>query len=405
MRPCQRLITLIAVATLEPTMAQAQQATAEADATGESGIVLSEQAVVRPSGEPQPPAYTAAWMVYAGTAQSIARSLWGDQVGNGTHNDYSVEAGARSAMAAYWRDLQRRNEAPADNYLARLVEIDDAGFIEEYVISTFAEPGWTIPPAAFATIELRAFWKWASEHIAGLESPTYAHFKSGVRVTAPGSDLPDPDRYSLGSVPCVKSLDALREAVALWHVEEKKLQGTAISAETGAEFNAILDRIMQMEPYRKTGVIWVSTRPAILTFAAGFCAVDIGNLALAQSYLEEAISLTPLAVGPKLELAHTLIAQGQLDKAEELVDAALAVAQDRCELGRIWRKRGYIRFDQGKLSEARDAYKKSLEFDPQSRTAIEEIELLEGEIVKHGGTPDPYKPPPPGEQIAVQCAP
>ena len=95
----------------------------------------------------------------------------------------------------------------------------------------------------------------------------------------------------------------------------------------------------------------------------------------------------------KSELAHVYVASGELDRADEIVESMIAMTDDRCDLGYAWRRRGYIRFEQGLLDEAREAYLKALEYDPASELARSELELLDQEIRDEGGSPTEYVPP------------
>jgi len=327
------------------------------------------------------------------------------KVGNRSEDDFEIELRARSAMAAFWRKELEAKDAPIDPYLVKLVEIDDAGFMEEYVIGTFAKPGWTIPASEFANIDLVAFWEWADEHIADLDSPTYARIRTGappLYAEIPGEELPDPEQYAPDRVPCTESIGALRDALEKWEIRAADLAGAPVSAEDRRDFNWTLSRILQLEPFRAKGVTWVSYRPASLAYIAGFCAVDMQDYALGERYLANAAELMPLSSMTKLELSQALVSQRKLEEADALVQLAIDTAQDECSLARAWRKRGYIRFEQGKLIDARSAYKRSLDFDPFSQLAISELKLLDSEIVAHGGDPEPYTPPP-SEQFVTRC--
>jgi Tfp pilus assembly protein PilF len=104
-----------------------------------------------------------------------------------------------------------------------------------------------------------------------------------------------------------------------------------------------------------------------------------------------------------MELAHVLVAQHKFDRAEAIVEDAIEHSQDRCELARAWRRRGYIRVEQRRLTEAEDAYRRSLEFDPASAIARSELDLLQREITKNGGNPQWYVPPPSNPASVTQC--
>jgi hypothetical protein len=115
------------------------------------------------------------------------------------------------------------------------------------------------------------------------------------------------------------------------------------------------------EPYRSRGITWVTSRPPRLSFLVGFCAVETQDHAAAERFLTVATGLAPLLAAPRLKLAHALILQRKLDAADDAVDLLLRTTQDRCSLGGAWRKRGYIRFEQGRLEDARSACTRSLD--------------------------------------------
>jgi len=371
----------------------------------QTGIEIAPEAMYSLSGEKRSPAYTGAWLAYA-AAQAVAyKDLQQRKAGNGTADDFEIEVRARSTMAAYWREQLEANDVPPDPYLAKLVEINDAGFMDEYVIGTFAKPGWAIPSSGLEKIDLPAFWQWAGEHIADLKSPTYARIRTDAPALdedIPGEDLPDPQQFALDRVPCTESLGPLSDAVENWELRAAGLAGAPVFAQDRRDFNWTLSRIRQMEPYRTKGVTWVSYRPAALAFMTGFCAVDVHDYARAERFLTAAVGMMPLNAMPKLELTQALIAQRKLEQADALVQLVIDTEQDKCEIAHAWRKRGYIRFEQGALEEARSAYKRSLELDPFSQVAISELQLLESEIAAHGGDPEPYVPPP-GEQSVSRC--
>jgi tetratricopeptide (TPR) repeat protein len=137
---------------------------------------------------------------------------------------------------------------------------------------------------------------------------------------------------------------------------------------------------------------------------AGFCANDIEDYAGAERWLEAAMALSPTTPQAPNELTHALVFQRKFDRADAVIDTVLANTDDRCELARAWRRRGYIRFEQRRLDDSRIAYQKSLEYDPGSEIARSELALLHGEIEREGGHPDWYVPPASGTKVTV-CAP
>jgi Flp pilus assembly protein TadD len=138
---------------------------------------------------------------------------------------------------------------------------------------------------------------------------------------------------------------------------------------------------------------WVSVRPADLAFLTGYCAVEAMDYELARTTLEIAVSLRPLDASAKSELAHTYVWLEEFDLADAIIGELIANLDDNCDLAREWRRRGYVRFEQGKLEEARQAYLTSLEFDPRNELALSELRLLNSEIERQGGAPLNYSPP------------
>src|ERR1044071_696457 len=74
----------------------------------------------------------AAWFMY-GTAATVAYFDLRERVGREdlSPDDYSVELAGRTALADYWREATDRKP---DTYLDKLVAVQAAGFMEEYVI-------------------------------------------------------------------------------------------------------------------------------------------------------------------------------------------------------------------------------------------------------------------------------
>ncbi|MBL8223763.1 MAG: tetratricopeptide repeat protein [Chromatiales bacterium] len=370
------------------------------------GGVVDPVAPQGAAGEEGPPASGLAWRAYA-TAQATtyeAARKAGD--GNGSPDDFIVEGAARKALASAWRQSRAGGSPPADAYLDQLVAIDDAGFIDEYVLSSLANPGWVVPAVALDGLDLPAFWRWANANVPGIASSPSAGIEAGAdtaRPVVPGADLPDPEGLSPGRRPCAELLAPLRSAVAAWEAQAAVLPGAPVSAVERGQFVVSLAVASASEPFTSRGVVWVSTRPAELAFLAGYCAVDVQDYALAEGFLARSVALMPLDPGPKLELTQALIGQGKFDQADALVGEIMDSTDDPCRTAQALRKRGYIRFEQGLLEEARAAYRKSLEYDPTSPVARSELEVLNAEIGRTGGKSEPYQPPPTEQLTTSGC--
>ncbi|HVV50641.1 MAG TPA: tetratricopeptide repeat protein, partial [Polyangia bacterium] len=108
----------------------------------------------------------------------------------------------------------------------------------------------------------------------------------------------------------------------------------------------------------------------------GFCAVDRGDWTAAEAALRRAVDLAPANANVRGELVQTLIMEKRPDDADAQLDVALEVAGSACLQGMLWRKRGYILFDRGKLVDSYRAYARSLELDPGSELARGEMSLI-----------------------------
>jgi hypothetical protein len=347
--------------------------------------------VLDPSVVSQSTVLGAAWSVY-GLARVKAYGDLKSVRHNPAADDYLIELRARAELAAFWRDQQGKPDVPSDSYLDRLVEIDAAGNLEEHVLASLFKPGWTIPAPELERID----WSALEHALPRGETPTYATARprSGkLSSDIPGFALPDPIALHPSQVPCTQSLPTLRRAIADWERERVTLDGAPAPANSDAEFLALIAAAHDDPPFRTRGATWVSPRVYLVLFLAGFCANEIEDYPDAERWLESAMALVPTSPHAPNELTHALVFQRKFDRADAVIDHVLAITQDRCELARAWRRRGYIRFEQRRLDESRIAYQRSLEYDPDSKIARSELELLRRAIVANGGQPDWYVPP------------
>jgi hypothetical protein len=373
--------------------------------TGDRAVVT-----VGPEAVAQGQQGLAAWILYGAARAKVFESRLG-KFHNQSGDDFALELGGRAAMAEYWGD-ERAKGAKANPYLDLLVDLRQAGHLDEYIVTFFAKPGWTIPGDALADFDLGAFAGWASNRLDGHQPVTLVDVEptSGRHwPDPPGATLPNPNDLSPKKVPCASSAPQVDTALARWSKEAAALDGAPLAAADRAEFAHLVDWARTQPEYRRRGVTWVSPAPADLYFLAGFCAVERKDLAAATRALGESVRLAPLAPAARLELANVLVTQKKLDDADQQIDGVLATTADRCELARAWRARGYILVERGRLEEAYTAYQKSLEHDPGSRLAVDEMVFITRELQRLGGSQGrafkPYQPPASApNQVVTECA-
>src|SRR3954466_12617297 len=79
----------------------------------------------------------AAWILYGAARARVFESRLG-KLHNQSGDDYALELGGRAAMADYWSS-QRARSGKANPYLDLLVELRQAGHLDEYVVTFFAK--------------------------------------------------------------------------------------------------------------------------------------------------------------------------------------------------------------------------------------------------------------------------
>jgi tetratricopeptide (TPR) repeat protein len=350
-----------------------------------------------------------AWIVYGARKAKLFEARSG-RVHNRSTDDFALELGARAALAEVWREQRVQADKP-NPYLDLLVDLQQAGFLDEYVVAFLAKPGWTVPGDALAAFDLGGFTSWRASRLAGHQPVTLVAVEpqSGRRwPDNPGAGLPSANELVPKKVPCASSVPRMSEALAGWAREEASLDGAPLAAATREEFARLLDWARAQPEYQRRGVTWVSPSPADLQFLVGFCAVERQDLAEASRALGESVRLNPLAPGTRLELSHVLVLQKKFDEADRQIDGVLATTQERCELARAWRRRGYILVERGRLEEAYTAYQKSLDHDPSNRIALDEMVFIVRELQRLGGSGarafKPYQPPTGApRQVVTEC--
>ena len=129
------------------------------------GITDGDTFYLAPSAYASDDPVLASWVRY-----SLARSTC--KLGVGGENParvsrYACERTARRHLVEAWLEKQaaiRTNDA----YLDTLVDVREAGFLDEYTAHYFATPEWQLPD----TLELDAFRAWRRSHLRGHKTQT-----------------------------------------------------------------------------------------------------------------------------------------------------------------------------------------------------------------------------------------
>jgi tetratricopeptide (TPR) repeat protein len=257
-----------------------------------------------------------------------------------------------------------------------------------------------VPRRAIEGLKVPAFLAWAREHLEGhplgpVASPTPTNGKRWPDV--PGADLPEPKSCA--------SKDAFDDALARWQAGEAQIDGAPLSAKSGQDFVEQLAELRTQGGVPDRGVTWVAPNVSKLFAEAGFCANDRQDFPLAVTLLERAVALGPMEFSPRLELAHAFAALKRPDQAVPHLEVALRIAHNPCYLARAWRKMGFVRFDQGRFADAKEAYQNSLKYEPNNALALGELKLINEALAKGGAqNPGAAAQYPQVPQITTHCS-
>ncbi|HEY8927001.1 MAG TPA: tetratricopeptide repeat protein [Polyangia bacterium] len=347
------------------------------------------------------------WLVYGGDRVA----LWSAQNRKRAGDDFSMEAITRELLAKGWAEDRAKGAAPNAD-LDLMVEVEQAGLMDEYVLASFARPGWTVPAGSLAKLDVPRFRSYADRRLLGHRPirPVRFYPKDAPAYPAPpGGTLPSVTTLAPPRTSCAAGRAGLTAALAQWFTEESQLEGAPLAAADRAGFLRALEKVREVAPFAEQGATWVLPSVADLHAVAGFCAVEERRWGDAERLLAKAVSLAPLTPGPYGELALVYDKQGRLDDAERTVTRALGLDPNSCEQARLLRQQGYILIDRGKLLEALHAYGRSLELAPGNPIATKEIDIVLGEMRRRGGTDaktaEAYRPPPQSPDVRVTSCP
>ena len=97
------------------------------------------------------PAYQS-WVRYSLARSTCQLNLGGDNPAR--ESSFDCELASRRLLADAWRE--NAGLVAADVYLDELLIVDDAGYLEEYVASTFRRRHWTLPD----DLDRRGYRRW-----------------------------------------------------------------------------------------------------------------------------------------------------------------------------------------------------------------------------------------------------
>jgi len=260
-------------------------------------------------------------------------------------------------------------------------------------------------------LRLPDYIDWAKDHVPNYQVPTMVEVASRKIPKHPrviGDSLPTPQSLSPEGVSCSQSSKQLTQAYQAWSREAKLLTAAPLAAANREQFFALVRWAADHHSDYRNGVVWVSPKAYKIAFLTGFCAVDLADYTTSIVVLRSAKALLPASAEPRLEIVQSLAKTKQLDAAMEELDATMQLPMGKCMQGILWRKRGFVFFELGRLKEAFQAYQKSLDFDARNKIAYSELTLLAREILRREKLSLSEKrsyaaPPVPSDQLTTRC--
>lgn len=150
------------------------------------------------------------------------------------------------------------------------------------------------------------------------------------------------------------------------------------------EERAFFDDLLHSQP-GPPEVVWLPSVYPKAYFLLGFIAIQQGELADAMPMLRSAFELDPSSPEPLIELAAMLSGQGQYDLSNTIYESALTCrpAHPPWITARVLRGRGFNEIELGDLTAARALFEESLDYDPTSPVAGQELEYIDS--LERGG--------------------
>ena len=107
------------------------------------------------------------WVAYSLARSACQLEMGGDNPAR--NSSYGCEYSAHRLLLETWEEQQQRDRAIHNEYLDALVSVDEAGFLDEYVVHYHGRRQWLVP----AEVDLRDFKSWRRQHLRGHKAETH----------------------------------------------------------------------------------------------------------------------------------------------------------------------------------------------------------------------------------------
>jgi tetratricopeptide (TPR) repeat protein len=305
------------------------------------------------------------------------------------HYSFSEEVDCRKTLAQMWCEM-KRNNGPQDQYLDDLARVVSAGFIAEYAWYYIKKADW-MPPDS---LREEQFQSWARKNIPNHNFITLAYASSYEEDSVMTSSVRQQELLNKAIDEMYKERYKKAESLLGQLVSGMPANWQAFSEIGDSIFYAFWDTAEQNQcarenPQRTVVPIFPSYSRAF--YLLGFIAMEAGNAEKALSQLDKALSLQPNHPVILLEKAGVLL---KLKRPKEAYECFVLAEKPHYGsssfiLARASRGQGVALIDLGRLDEAEVCLDKSLKYEPDSKSTLNEIEYIRQ--LRAGATPTEVK--------------
>ena len=118
------------------------------------GVTDGDRFSVTPAAIMDPDPVTQSWIRYSLSRSVCQLSLDTENPARAT--SFDCEVTARRQLAEAWSEKTTLMTELSDRYLDDLVAVEEAGYLEEYVVDSFGEREWQLPES----LEMDAYHRW-----------------------------------------------------------------------------------------------------------------------------------------------------------------------------------------------------------------------------------------------------
>ena len=101
------------------------------------------------------------WVAYSLARSTCQLEMGGDNPAR--NSSYGCEFTARRHLLDTWEEQRAEHSDAADDYLDALLQVREAGFLDEYTVHYFGKKHWQVP----AEVDVPAFRRWQKRHLKG----------------------------------------------------------------------------------------------------------------------------------------------------------------------------------------------------------------------------------------------